>query len=265
VPIDQLAEPFAQVVTGPLEMRRAIREDVKMGADWIKLSASGGENTPTEGQSQFADDELREAVTETHRLHKKISVHAHGLEPIRSAVNAGVDCIEHATRADAATLTDIARRKIFIVPTLYDAEPPGTERDREPDAWLKRWQAFRAGKLPEQHGHAPQTLNANLKPAAKAGVRIVFGTDVLPEPKEGVRQFTLMVESGLSPWDAIRSATTTAAEMLGIADQVGRVAPGYQADLIAVDNNPLESIRAMEHIRFVMKAGRVIRNDLLEK
>lgn len=240
---------FARIADGAGECVRAVRAEVKSGADWIKIAASGGYATPRSlpQVATFTDEELQALVKEAHRLNKRVAAHAIGEAGINSAIRAGVDSIEHGISLSAAQMVAMAKRGIYWVPTWY-----APVRDTAKDAWLTAWRS----------GCAHADCAQQLREAAAAGLSIAFGTDSGTFPHgDGVRLLAMFVEAGMRPVEAIRTATTTAAKMLGF-DDMGRIAPGQRANLIAVVNNPLEDIRTLESVRFVMIHGRVVRNEL---
>ncbi len=246
---DQPPLGYAHLVDNPDAMRHAVRKEVKYGADWIKLAATGGLTTRTNpSESVFTDAELGVAVEEAHRLGKKIAAHAHGLSGIKGVTRAGVDSIEHATFADAEALRAIAKAGIYIVPTF------GRRIAKNPDRgnWLELLR-----KEPDYKGWP---LIAN---ALKLGVKIAFGTDTGTFAHGlGPRQLAMLVEGGMKPAAAIRTATSAAADLLDLRDRVGRVVVGMEADLIAVAGNPLTNVQLLEHVGFVMVRGQVVKNEI---
>jgi imidazolonepropionase-like amidohydrolase len=229
------------------EVARAVRLDIKYGTDWIKLMASGGVMDPMSdfNTQELSDEQMAEAVRVAHRAGKKVMAHAHPAGAIRAAVNAGVDSIEHGSLIDANTAAVMVKKGTWLVPTVYVLE-----------------EAVESGP---NHGMTPASMDkaravmklrrAGFETAAREGVRMVFGVDAQPEvaPKE----FDALVRYGLKPLQAIQSATINAAEMLGT--QTGSIEPGKLADIIAVDGDPLQNIRTLERVRFVMKGGEVFK------
>jgi len=243
----------AQIVDGPVEARKAAREQLDHGADWIKVYMTHRSWLGSDGrlvsQPTLTLEEIKAVVDETHGWGKKVACHAYGGEGLHRALDGGCDSIEHGLDLDDAAISQMVRQGTWYCPTLavyYDswgpADTPGGQRDR---------------KRAEVHGPSFQK-------ARKAGVKIVFGTDVggfsWSEPI--AQEFPRMVEFGMSPQDAIRSATTSAAEMLGQSGQIGVIAPGAYADIVAVVGDPLADISVLKGIAFVMKDGKVFRNDL---
>ncbi len=247
---DLRIEVPTRVADGVDGIRLAIREDVKYGADWIKLMVTGGVMSSGDNprHTAYTDEELRAAVDETHRLGRKITVHAHGTEGIEAAVRAGVDCVEHGTLIDDETITLMKQRGTWLAPTLYVAKyiiENGPTMGFPPESIAK------AGVLVEER-------DRRLRRAFAAGVKVAFGSDTIFPHEQAAREFAELVRLGLSPHEALRAATVNAAQVLGIADQVGTLEPGKLADIVAVSANPLENIRTLEEVRFVMKSGRII-------
>jgi len=197
-------------------------------------------------------EEMRAVIDTAHGLGRKVAAHSHAKEGTAAAVEAGVDTIDHGTFLDDATIRLMKAKGTWLVPTML-----------APAAAL---QQARAGMLPpatvpkaEEAGAAARESHRR---AIAAGVKIAFGTDTgVSKHGENAKEFALMVEAGMTPAQAIRAATVDAAEALGRADQIGRIAPGLAADLIAVDGDPLTDVRQLEDVDFVMKSGRVVRAD----
>jgi imidazolonepropionase-like amidohydrolase len=243
----------AQLVDGPVEARKAAREQLDHGADWIKVYMTHRSWVDANGrlasQPTLTVEELRAIVDETHGWGKKVACHAYNGEGLHRALDGGCDSIEHGLELDDAAVAQMVKQGTWYCPTLtvYYGHwaPEGTPAGR------------RDRKRVEVHGPSFQK-------ALKAGVKIVFGTDVggfsWSEPI--AQEFPRMVELGMSPAAALRSATSAPAEMLGMAGQLGVVAPGAYADLIAVRGDPLADIRELERVGFVMKDGNVFKDDL---
>ena len=238
------------VANGPDEIRKAVRFEVKNGADVIKAAVSGGVlslgdevDTP-----QLTPAEMTALVDESHRLRKKVAVHCHGDQAAREAIEAGVDSIEHGSFMKPETLTMMKKKGTFLTPTLMASE------------WIM-------GKL----DNYPPTLQAKAKAAtaarsdmfrnaAKMGIKISFGTDAAVFPHgQNAKEFKLMVDLGMSAIDALKSATGNDAELLGIAQKVGTLEKGKLADVIAMPGDPTSDITATERVTFVMKEGKIIR------
>jgi len=232
-----------------------VREASRAGADVIKITATGGVlSQQARGLGQhFTDDELKAIMDTAHSLGLKVAAHAHGAKGIETAVKAGVDSIEHSTFIDEAGLKAMKAKGTYMVPTLM-AFTGISER---------------LGKgiyTPQVEEKVRQTLAVRGKQIAAAkreGVPIAFGTDsgVFEHGRNG-EEFRLMVQyGGLTPREAVASATTVAAKLLGLETEIGTLEAGKSADLIAVDGNPLEDVTVLEKVRFVMASGRVIPMD----
>jgi len=243
----------AQLVDGPVEARKAAREQLDHGADWIKVYMTHRSWVDAKGglvsQPTLTVEELKAIVDEAHGWQRKVACHAYGGEGLHRALDGGCDSIEHGLDLDDAAVAQMVRQGTWYCPTLgvyYEGwAPEGTPAGR------------RDRKRAEVHGPSFQK-------ALKAGVRIVFGTDVggfsWSEPIAA--EFSRMVELGMSPAAALRSATSVPAEMLGLAGQVGVVAPGAYADVVAVRGDPLKDVKELERVGFVMKDGVTFKNEL---
>jgi imidazolonepropionase-like amidohydrolase len=241
----------AQIVDGPVEARKAAREQLDHGADWIKVYMTHrswvGKNGELVSQPTLTVEELHAIVDETHGWGKKVACHAYGGIGLHRALDGGCDSIEHGLDLDDAAIAQMLKQGTWYVPTLSvyytDWGPPDSEagqRDR-----------LRASV------HEP-----SFRKALKAGVKIVFGTDMggIPWTEPIAQEFSHMVEFGMRPMDAIQSATSRAAVMLEMEGKIGVLAPGAFADIVAVDADPLRDIKALEKIDFVMKDGKVFRS-----
>jgi imidazolonepropionase-like amidohydrolase len=245
--------PDGRIVNGVDEARRAVREEVKHGSDWIKVLASGAMMSAGDDprRAHFSPEELRALVEEATRLGVPVAAHAHSTEGIRQAVLAGARTIEHATFLDEETIALVASRGVYLVPTLYVAEqaltrPARTEKERELQEMRRRLRAERY-----------RTLGA----AIRAGVRVGVGTDYVGFPvREGAREFALLVEAGMTPMQAIQAGTRVNAELLGWADRVGTLEVGKLADIVAVAGDPLADLSELERVSFVMLGGALIRS-----
>ncbi|MBS1876444.1 MAG: amidohydrolase family protein [Acidobacteria bacterium] len=244
----------AGVADGPWAVRAKVREVVKYGADVIKVCASGGVLSKGDqpGTPQYTVEELKAIVEEAHKLGRKVAAHAHGTQSIKDAINAGIDSVEHCSLIDAEGIALAKQHGTFLVFDIYND-----------DFILK--EGPKAGMLPEsieKERQIGKLQRENFRKAFLAGSKMAFGTDggVYPHG-DNWKQFATMVEFGMKPAEAIRTATLSAAELLGMTGQLGSVEAGYLADVIAVDGNPLENIDNMNKVRFVMKGGQVYRND----
>lgn len=234
-----------QVVDGPDECRRAVREQIGNGADWIKIYAD--QRVSTEGNvvhsiPTFTPEELHAIVDEAHREHHKVAAHAMGLEGVHNAVEAGVDTLEHGAYISDEDLKTMAARGIWYVATLY--------------IFVYADEIHQANGFPGLEG-GTQIHAQTFRRALQAGVKIAFGTDVggFEWTINPAKEFPLMVESGMTPAQALRSATISAAELLDLQKEIGSVEAGKIADLVALPGNPLSDVRALESVNFVMKEG----------
>jgi imidazolonepropionase-like amidohydrolase len=239
-----------QVVDGAEDGRKAVREQISFGADWIKVYSDRSyfvrdgilDDIPT-----FTLDELRAIVDEAHRQHHKVASHAMALNGVHNSVEAGVDSIEHGNYIADADLKTMAQRGIFYVPTIYVGEYVAQGRAAEgAKVWLDMI------KIHEE----------TFRRALNAGVKIAFGTDVggFDWGINPAREFPYMVKYGMTPAQAIRAATSSAAELLGMQNDVGSVAPGKYADIVAVKGDPLADVGVLQQVDFVMKGGEVYKS-----
>ena len=238
---------------GADDCRRAVRRQVGRGAQVIKFMATGGVLSNVSGGLGRAmmPEEMKAVIDTAHALGRKVAAHSHAKEGTAAAVEAGVDTIDHGTFLDDATVRLMKARGTWLVPTMI--------------APVTALQQARAGLLPpatipkaEEAGAAARESHRR---AIAAGVRIAFGTDSgVSKHGENAKEFALMVDAGMTPAQAIKAATADAAEALG-RPEIGRIAPGMAADIIAVDGDPLADVRQLEDVDFVMKAGKVVRRD----
>ncbi len=242
----------AQIVDGPVEARKAAREQLDHGADWIKVYMTHrswvGKNGELVSQPTLTVDELKAIVDETHGWGKKVACHAYSGIGLHRALDGGCDSIEHGLDLDDAAISQMLKQGTWYVPTISPyykdwgpADTPEGKRDR-----------LRASV------HEP-----SFKKALKAGVKIAFGTDMggIPWTEPIAQEFPRMVEFGMTPMDAIQSATSRAATMLDMEGKIGVIAPGAFADIIAVSGDPLRDIKVLQSVQFVMKDGKVFRGD----
>jgi imidazolonepropionase-like amidohydrolase len=235
------------IIHGEVEAREAVRQQVKYGADVIKVCASGGVLSLGDdlGASQLTDGELAAIVDEAHRLGRKVAAHAHPDAAARAAVRAGVDSIEHGSFLTEETLALMKAKGTYLVPTLLAGE----------------WVIGKADKLPPEIAAKARAAVAArsdaFRRALKSGVRIAFGTDAAVAPHDlSAREFGLMVGLGMSPAAALRT-TATAADLLGLGDRLGTLEKGKDADVVAVPGDPLKDIHVTERVVFVMHGGRI--------
>jgi imidazolonepropionase-like amidohydrolase len=238
----------AQIVDGPVEARKAAREQLDHGADWIKVYMTHrswvGKNGELASQPTLTVEELRAIVDETHGWGKKVACHAYSGIGLHRALDGGCDSIEHGLDLDDAAISQMLKQGTWYVPTLNvyytdwaPADTPDGQRDR-----------LRAS-----------AHEVSFKKARKAGVKIVYGTDMggIPWTEPVAQDFPRMVEFGMQPMNAIQSATSRAAVMLDMEGKIGVIAPGAFADVIAVNGDPLRDIKLLENVDFVMKDGQV--------
>jgi imidazolonepropionase-like amidohydrolase len=242
-----------QTVDGPWAARQAVREQIHYGADWIKFHSTADYEFEPSGElfsdPTFTKEEVDAIVDEAHRHHKKTACHAFGGEGLRNCVDAGVDTIEHAIELDEATADRIKKRGIYLELTAYHYSLSDyTARDAKSTGGKYSLEALR-----EKSGRL----------AVSRGLKISFGSGAGPFP-HGVqaREFAYLVKYGMAPAQAIQTATTVAAEMMGWQAQIGSIEKGKFADIIAVAGDPLSDITELERVKFVMKGGQVVRNDL---
>jgi imidazolonepropionase-like amidohydrolase len=236
------------VADGVDEALKVTRRNIKYGADVIKICATGGVLSFGDDPrtSQYTLEELKAIIGDAHRLGRKAAAHAHGGDGIKLAVLAGVDSIEHGSYIDDEGIRLMKEHKTYLVPTLYLGD------------WLiDNAEAIKLPKpLLEKAKVVLPMARVNIGKAIKAGVPIAFGTDAAVYPHGlNAREFAVLVKLGMTPAQAIRTATVNAADLLGWSDRVGSIEAGKYADLIAVDGEPLKEVRTLEQVRWVMKGG----------
>ena len=239
------------IADGPEEIRKVVRFDVKNGADVIKAAVSGGVLSLADevDTPQLTPAEMAALVDESHRLRKKVAVHCHGDQAAREAIEAGVDSIEHGSFVKPETLTRMKNKGTFLTPTLMATEWIMSKLDNYPPALQAKAKAAGAAR------------SDMFRSAVKMGVKISFGTDAAVFPHgQNAKEFKLMVDLGMTPIDALKSATANDAELLGIAQKVGTLEKGKLADIIAMPGDPASDITATERVFFVMKEGKIVRN-----
>lgn len=235
--------------SGADSCRRATRRQVQAGADVIKITATGGvlSNTAAGVAQQLSDPELAAIVDAAHAMGRRVTAHAHGVDGINAALRAGVDSIEHGTYLDAESVRLLRQGNRYVVPTMMAG-------------WWVGQLAEQGGVLTPAQADKARTVGpalvAMVRRARAAGVRIAFGTDTGVSPHGmNAREFQLLVEAGFTPLQAIQFATVGAADHLQLNSVVGRIAPGYSADIIAVDGDPLADVSTLMNVRYVMARG----------
>jgi len=238
------------VCSGADDCRRAVREQVWHGADIIKITATGGvlSNTAAGLSQQFSDDELKAIVDAAHRMGRKVTAHAHGVDGVNSFLRAGGDSIEHGTYLDAESIALFKKNGAYLVPTLMAGDfvyriASGPNNFLTPNQTAK---ALEAG---------PKML-AMARRAHEGGVKIAFGTDTgVSAHGDNAGEFALLVKAGLTPLEAIQTATVNAADHFSLSSEIGSLAPGKAADLIAVKGDPLGDVTVLQHVTSVIKGG----------
>ena len=242
------------VADGIAAVQHKVRENIKYGADVIKVCATGGVLSLGDNpqHSQYTLEEMKAIVADAHRLGRKVAAHAHGAEGIRWAAEAGVDSIEHGSYIDDPAIAAMKEHGTYLVPTLY----------------LGDWMFDNAGltRLPPPLLAKAQAVipaaRKNIAHAFASGVKVAFGTDAAVYPHGmNAHEFAVMVKLGLTPLQAIQAATVNAADLLGWSGKVGTLEPGAWADIVAVDGDPLKDVTTLERVKFVMKGGEVVRNE----
>ncbi len=260
-PLNGIAEPFAHAIAetventcdGPADCVRATRRQISLGAKVIKITATGGVLSNVSGGlgRAFTPEEMKAIVETAHNLGRKVAAHSHAAEGTKAALLAGVDTIEHGSFLDDEAIALFKRTGAYLVPT-----------EIAPVAALAQ---ARAGALPPavipKAEAAAAAMQESHRKAYKAGVKFAFGTDSgVSHHGQNGEEFALLVDKvGMSPPEALRSATLTAAEVLGMGNTIGSIEPGKNADIIAVDASPLGDVRVLEHVRFVMHDGAIAR------
>ena len=239
------------IADGPDACRTAVRTQVKHGADWIKVTATGGVlSLARDGLlPHYAEDELQTIVRTAADLGVPVAAHAHGDEGIRRAVEAGVVSIEHGTFMSDSTMELMKQHGTWYVPTLTAGWAVSDSAQYAPGFFPEVVRVKALGIGPK--------ITETLRKAYRSGLKIAFGTDagVFPHGKNNL-EFQYMANAGMQPWDILRAATASAAELLRLNDEIGTLEPGKRADLIAVDGDPIANIRTMEKVTFVMKDGK---------
>src|SRR6266498_1827576 len=238
------------IANGPEEIRKAVRFEVKNGADVIKAAVSGGVLSLADevDTPQLTPAEMAALVDQSHRLRKKVAVHCHGDQAAREAIEAGVDSIEHGSFMKAETLARMKTKGVFLTPTLMATEWIMSKIDNYPPALQAKAKAAAAAR------------SDMFRNAVKMGVKISFGTDAAVFPHgQNAHEFKLMVDLGMTPIDALKSATANDADLFGIAEKVGTLEKGKLADVVGMPGDPTADVAATERVFFVMKEGKIIR------
>ena len=231
-----------------------MREVIKYGADLIKVCATGGVLSKGDdpNASQYTLEEMKAIVADAHRLGRKVAAHAHGAQGVIWASEAGVDSVEHGHLMNDEAIATLKKNGTYLVPTLY----------------LMDWHREHAAQanLPDfvkaKMEIVSQVGKQNVKKAMQAGVKIGMGTDAAVYPHGlNAHELAVYVSLGMSPLQAIQSATINDADLLGWSDKVGAIEPGKWADIIAVDGDPLHDVTTLQHVKFVMKGGEVVKNE----
>ncbi len=240
-----------QVVDGPDEIRKAVREQVKYGADWIKFYCDRKyylEGGKLRSKVNFTEDEIRAIVSEAHRLDRRVAAHAIGKDGIMAALKAGVDSIEHGHGLDEDSIDLMVEKGVYWCPTIYVA------------IYVAQGRAVEGSPIWKE------MIDIERKAfgiAVKKGVRIAYGTDAggYAWTENQAKEFSYMVRYGMTRMQAIRSATVVAAELLQAESDLGAIEPGKYADIVAIEGDPLNDIAELERVKFVMKGGQVYRRE----
>ena len=243
------------VADGIAAVQQKVRQNIKYGVDLIKICATGGVLSKGDDPqaSQYTLEEMRAIVADAHRLGRKVAAHAHGSQGILWATEAGVDSIEHGSYIDDASIAAMKKNGTYLVPTLY----------------LEDWMIEKGNLPPIYHQKMLDTIvvaKKNIKHAIDSGVKIALGTDAAVYP-HGLNAHELDVyvnQMGMTPLAALQTATVNAADLMGWSAKTGSIEPGHWADIIAVKENPLQDVRVLQHVNFVMKGGVVYKNESKE-
>ncbi|KPM84463.1 amidohydrolase family protein [Pseudoalteromonas sp. S2721] len=241
------------VCDGADDCTRAVRDVIKSGADVIKITATGGvlSNTAAGVNQQFTDEELSAIVNTAHHLGRKVTAHAHGTEGIKAALRAGVDSIEHGSFLDKDTVKLFKKQDAYLVPTLLAGATVKEEVLNNPNM---------PKAIAEKVEFVAPKMEESFKLALKNKVKIAFGTDSgVSKHGDNAKEFELLVKYGMTPKQAIKSATVEAAKLLGQSDNLGDLSVGKQADIISVNMNVLDNINELSQVQFVMKGGKVLK------
>jgi imidazolonepropionase-like amidohydrolase len=240
------------VADGIAGVQQKVRQNIKYGVDLIKICATGGVLSKGDDPqaSQYTLEEMRAIVADAHRLGRKVAAHAHGSQGILWASEAGVDSIEHGSYIDDASIAEMKKNGTYLVPTLY----------------LEDWMVEKGNLPPIYQQKMKDTIvvaKKNVRHAIQSGVKIALGTDAAVYP-HGLNAHELDVyvnQMGMTPLAALQSATINAADLMGWSSKTGSIEPGHWADIIAVNRNPLDDVRVLQQVGFVMKSGVVYKNE----
>lgn len=240
------------VFNGVEGVRLGVRRNVKYGADHIKYCGTGGvfSKGDTPGGQQYTVEEVTALIDEAHMHGRRVAVHAHGASGIKVAIRAGVDTVEHASLIDDEGIALAKKNGTFLSMDIYNTDYTQAEGPKR-------------GELPEflrKDREIGETQRENFRKAVKAGVKLTMGTDAGVYPHgDNPKQLAVMVKYGMTPMQALQAATTVGADAIGRKDEIGAIAPGHYADIIAVKGDPIADITELQRVRFVMRAGTVYR------
>jgi imidazolonepropionase-like amidohydrolase len=243
-------EPDPGRADGVAEVQRVARQQIAAGADWVKMYGSTGSDQDVTGFQTYTYEEMKAAADVAHQAGKRIAIHSYGPDGARDAARAGADSVEHATDMDDATIADLARRGTVYVPTIDHNRYYIDHKDEF---------GYNQAVVDRLNDYIKRNLET-LKRAVRAGVKVAMGSDaVFTGFGENTRELEWFVKAGMKPSEALATATTNGAKLLGMEKSLGAIAPGYYADLVAVEGDPLADIGAVVHgVRWVMKGGRVV-------
>jgi imidazolonepropionase-like amidohydrolase len=242
------------VADGVEQVQHKVREIIKYGADLIKVCATGGVLSKGDdpNASQYTLEELKAIVSDAHRLGRKVAAHAHGAQGVIWASEAGVDSVEHGHLMNDEAIATLKKNGTYLVPTLYliDWHREHAAEAKTPDFVKQKMELV------------SQAAKANIQKAFRAGVKIGMGTDAAVYPHGlNAHELAVYVSLGMTPLEAIQTATINDADLLGWSDKIGTLEPGKWADMVAVDGDPLADVTTLQHVKFVMKGGEVIKNE----
>ena len=245
-----ISAPRQPAASNPDAVRSATEERIKNGSDWIKVYASRGSFDSVDTTQTLTFDEMKAIVDTAHGAGHKVAIHSYGPSGVKDAVRAGADSVEHGIDLDDETIAEMVTRRTVWVPTIDHNRYYIDARDEY---------GFNAAAIPPLRDYIQKNLDATRR-AVKAGVRIGMGSDAVYSMfGQNTRELGWFIKAGMTPEQALATATTTAADLVGMSDKLGRIAPGYTADLVAVEGNPLQAIDALfTGVRLVMKDGRIV-------